>query len=263
MGQPSLTVDVDARGRATVTLARPERHNAFDDAIVAELTGAFCALEADARVRVVVLAAAGRSFSAGADLAWMRRQAAATPADNLRDAEALAALMRGLHGLSRPTIALVQGPAYGGGVGLVACCDVAIATPRASFCLSEARLGLAPAVISPYVVAAMGSRAARRFALTAEPFGAEEARRAGLVHEVVDEGALARAGERIVEAVLKCGPRAVTAVKALVGRVAGAPIDGPLVAETAALIASLRASDEGREGIASFLEKRPPAWAKG
>jgi methylglutaconyl-CoA hydratase len=263
MTRRSVTVEVDDRGRATVTLDRPELHNAFDDALVAALAAALRDLEEDAHVRVVVLAANGRSFSAGADLEWMRRQAASTAADNLRDATALASLMRTLDRLSKPTLALVQGPAYGGGVGLVACCDVALATPRATFCLSEVKLGLVPAVISPYVVAAMGPRAARRFALTAEPFGAEEARRTGLVHEIVEEGALRAAGERIVAALLRNGPRAVAAAKALVARVARAPIDDAVVAETAALIATLRASEEGREGIAAFLEKRIPAWVKG
>lgn len=259
----SLTVDVDARGVATVTLDRPALHNAFDDALIAALTDALRSLGRDEAVRVVVLAARGKSFSAGADLDWMRRTAGYSREENLRDAEALAALMRTLDGLPRPTVAVVQGPAYGGGVGLVACCDVAVASTAATFCLSEVRLGLAPAVISPYVVAAIGPRAARRYALTAERFDAAEARRLGLVHEAVAPEALEAAAGRIVAALLAGGPRAVAAAKALVARVARAPLDDGLVAETAERIAALRASEEGREGLSAFLEKRTPGWVKG
>jgi methylglutaconyl-CoA hydratase len=263
MDRPSVSVEVDDRGRATVALDRPDLHNAFDDALVAALTAALDRLGRDDAVRVVLLAARGKSFSAGADLHWMRRTAGYSREENLRNARALAALMRTLDGLPKPTIALVQGAAYGGGVGLVACCDVALASPRATFCLSEVKLGLVPAVISPYVVAAIGPRAARRYALTAEPFDAAEARRIGLVHEVVEEDGLRAAGERVSEALLRNGPRAVAAAKALVVRVARAPLDDALVAETAERIATIRASDEGREGLAAFLEKRTPSWAKG
>jgi methylglutaconyl-CoA hydratase len=263
MEEPSLSVEVDDLGRATVTLDRPVLHNAFDDALVAALTAALEALGRDDRVRVVLLAARGKSFSAGADLGWMRRMASYSREDNLRDARALAALMRTLDGLPKPTVAVVQGAAYGGGVGLVACCDVALASSRATFCLSEVKLGLIPAVISPYVVAAIGPRATRRYALTAEPFDATEARRLGLVHEVVAEEALRPAADRLAGALLRNGPRAVAAAKALVARVARAPLDDALAADTAERIASLRASDEGREGLAAFLEKRAPAWVKG
>ena len=259
----SLSVDIDDRGRATVTLERPELHNAFDDALVAALTAKLEALGRDDRVRVVLLAARGKSFSAGADLGWMRRMASYSREENLRDAQALARLMRSLDELPKPTVALVQGAAYGGGVGLVACCDVALASSRATFCLSEVKLGLIPAVISPYVVAAIGSRAMRRYALTAEAFDATEARRIGLVHEVVEEDALWPAAERIAGALLRNGPRAVAAAKALVARVARAPLDDALAADTAERIASIRASDEGREGLTAFLEKRSPAWVKG
>lgn len=263
MEAPSLSVEVDDLGRATVTLDRPGLHNAFDDALVAALTAALEALGRDDRVRVVLLAARGKSFSAGADLGWMRRMASYSREDNLRDARALATLMRTLDGLPKPTVAVVQGAAYGGGVGLVACCDVALASSRATFCLSEVKLGLIPAVISPYLVAAIGPRATRRYALTAEPFDAAEARRLGLVHEVVAEDALRPAADRLAGALLRNGPRAVAAAKALVARVARAPLDDALEAETAERIASLRASDEGREGLAAFLEKRAPAWVKG
>lgn len=263
MEAPSLSVEVDDLGRATVTLDRPGLHNAFDDALVAALTAALEALGRDDRVRVVLLAARGKSFSAGADLGWMRRMASYSREDNLRDARALATLMRTLDGLPKPTVAVVQGAAYGGGVGLVACCDVALASSRATFCLSEVKLGLIPAVISPYLVAAIGPRATRRYALTAEPFDANEARRLGLVHEVVAEDALRPAADRLAGALLRNGPRAVAAAKALVARVARAPLDDALTADTAERIASLRASDEGREGLAAFLEKRAPAWVKG
>jgi methylglutaconyl-CoA hydratase len=262
---PATFIDlrVDALGRATLTLDRPNLHNAFDDALVADLTRALERLDADPAVRVVLLAANGKSFSAGADLHWMRRMASYSVEQNLRDAEALARLMRTLDGLSKPTVALVQGPAYGGGVGLVACCDVALATSRAAFCLSEVRLGLVPAVISPYVVAAVGPRAARRLFLTAEIFDAHEAHRIGLVHEVVPEEDLLVRARRISEALLQNGPAALAAAKRLVARVSRAPLDDALVAETARLIADVRASPEAREGLAAFLEKRAPSWRKG
>jgi methylglutaconyl-CoA hydratase len=259
--RPVILVDLDARGVATVTLDRPELHNAFDDELIAALTGTLTALGGDASVRVVMLAARGRSFSAGADLNWMRRTATYSQDENLRDARALAALMRTLDGLPKPTIALVQGAAYAGGVGLVACCDVALAARRATFCLTEVRLGIVPAVISPYVVAAIGARAARRYALTAETFDAAEAHRLGLVHEVLDEDALRPAADRLATSLLANGPQAMAAAKALVSRVGRAPLDDALVAHTAERIASLRASPEGQEGLSAFLEKRPPTWA--
>ena len=261
--RPIILVDLDARGVATVTLDRPELHNAFDDELIAALTGTLAALGRDDQVRVVMLAARGRSFSAGADLNWMRRTASYSRDENLRDARALAALMRTLDGLPKPTIAVVQGAAYAGGVGLVACCDVALASRRATFCLTEVRLGIVPAVISPYVVAAIGPRAARRYAVTAETFDAAEAHRLGLAHEVLDEEALRPAAERLAAGLLANGPQAMAAAKALVSRVARAPLDDALVAHTAERIASLRASAEGQEGLSAFLEKRTPRWAGG
>lgn len=246
---------------ALATLARPEKHNAFDDALVAELTEALRELEADDAVRVVVLSATGRSFCAGADLNWMRRMAGYSREDNQRDAMALAALMRTLDQFGKPTIARVQGPAYGGGVGLVACCDVVVASQAAHFALSEAKLGLVPAVISPYVVAAIGARAARRYFLSAERFSASEAWRLGLVHELAmdDDDLDAKIGE-IVESMLACGPVAQREGKALVRAVANRPVTGELLQQTSELIARVRASPEGREGIAAFLEKRRAAW---
>jgi len=244
-----------------VTLNRPEKHNAFDDELIAELTGTLRSLEADDATRVVVLSAAGRSFSAGADLNWMRRMAGYSKEDNQNDAMHLAALMRTLCFLRKPTIARVQGPAYGGGVGLVACCDVAVASHDASFALSEAKLGLIPAVVAPYVVAAIGERAARRYFLTGERFPAAEAWRLGLVHELVQDHAELdeRIGE-IVDAMLACGPVAQREAKDIIRAVANRPITSELIQDTAERIARIRSSPEGREGVASFLEKRRAAW---
>src|SRR5689334_4759916 len=188
MTKDPLHVHLDDAGRATLTMNRPELHNAFDDAFIAAMTGELKRLDRDERVRVVLLAGSGKSFSAGADLGWMRRMANYTREENLADAMALAGLMQTLNGLGKPTIALVHGAVYGGGVGLVACCDMALASKQASFCLSEVRLGLIPAVISPYLIAAMGKRACRRYFLSAEPFDAEESCRLGLVHEVAEDG---------------------------------------------------------------------------
>ena len=249
-------------GVATVTLQRPEVHNAFDDGLIAELTATLAGLDADADVRVVVLAATGRSFSAGADLQWMKRMAQYAEAENLRDARSLAGLMRTLDRLTKPTIARVQGAAFGGGVGLVACCDLAIAARDAVFCLSEVRLGLIPAVISPYVVQAIGARAARRYFLTAERFDATEAQRLGLVNDVVDADDLDAAIARVVKRLLAGGPAAIAAAKALIAVVDNRPIDDAVIDDTAHRIARQRAGAEGREGIAAFLDKRPAAWIR-
>lgn len=262
MNSQTVLSQIDGRGVATLTLNRPELHNAFDDGVVATLTAELRRLEANTAVRIVVLAAAGPSFSAGADLAWMRRTADYTREENLHDALALAELMKVLRGLRKPTVAQVQGNAYGGGVGLVACCDVAIASRRASFCLSEVKLGLIPAVISPYVVEAIGPRAARRYFLSAEPIAAEEAWRLGLVHELAEEAELSAAVQRLVGQLLKNGPQAMTAAKALVTRIAP-PADEGLRRDTAGRIADARASAEGQEGLTAFLDKRKPAWVKG
>ena len=256
----AVVVSTDDRGVARVTMARPEIHNAFDDKLIAELTRIFRALDADPAVRVVVLAAEGKSFSAGADLNWMRRMAGYGREENLTDAGALGAMVRALNDLSKPTLALVQGAAYGGGVGLVAACDIAIATPRAKFALTEVKLGIIPAVISPYVINAVGLRWARRLFVTAEAIDADRAREIGLIHEVVAAEELEAAGERLVQLMLANGPEAMAAAKDLAFAVAGRPIDDALVADTAARIADRRASDEGREGLTAFLEKRTPSW---
>ena len=244
-----------------VTMNRPEKHNAFDDVLIRELTEAFRSMEAEDGIRVVVLSAAGKSFSAGADLNWMRRMAGFSKEENQRDAMGLGALMRTLAHLRKPTVARVQGPAYGGGVGLVACCDIAVATQQAAFSFSEPKLGLIPAVISPYAIAAIGERAARRFFLTGERFDGAEAWRLGLVHELVSsEGELDEKVGEIVDALLACGPVAQREGKELVRAVANRPVTSELIQDTADRIARLRSSPEGREGIAAFLEKRRPAW---
>jgi methylglutaconyl-CoA hydratase len=211
-------------------------------------------------VRVVVLAGNGKSFSAGADLGWMKRMAGYSEAQNLADSAALARLMRTLDRLPRPTIAAVHGNAFAGGVGLVACCDIAIAADGAQFALTEVKLGLIPSVISPYVVRAVGARWARRLFLTAERFDAREAQRLGLVHDVVPPDQLANAVEHMVFVLLEGGPAALAAAKDLTRLVVGAAIDDALIAETAARIARARVSPEGQEGIAAFLEKRKPRW---
>ncbi|HYJ18422.1 MAG TPA: enoyl-CoA hydratase/isomerase family protein [Burkholderiales bacterium] len=249
------------RGVATVRMNRPEVHNAFDDILIAELTAELRRLDHAQDVRVIVLAANGKSFSAGADLNWMKRMAQYAEAENLRDAVALAGLMRTLHGVHKPTVARVQGAAFGGGVGLVACCDIAIAAGEALFSLSEVRLGMIPSVISPYVVAAIGERAAHRYFLTAERFGAEEAKRIGLVHEVVTADKLDEAVGNMVDHLLKGGPKALAAAKKLIADVSRHPLDDALTEETARRIAAIRVGAEGREGIAAFLDKRKPEWS--
>ncbi|MCW5567147.1 MAG: enoyl-CoA hydratase/isomerase family protein [Dokdonella sp.] len=241
---------------------RPTLHNAFDAALIAELTAALADAGGDASLRAVVLSGAGASFSAGADLNWMRGMAAASEAENREDALALARLMRTLDELPKPTVARVHGAAFGGGVGLVACCDIAIGLAGAKFGLTESRLGLLPAVISPYVVAAIGPRQARRWFATAETFDATEALRIGLLHEVAaDVDALDRAVERQIALLLKAGPVASAAAKRLVRDVALQPDRDLLDQANAGLIAALRVSAEGQEGLSAFLDKRTPSWA--
>ena len=263
MDDADVLVMVSPEGLATVTLNRPEKHNAFNDLVIARLAKILAELGADGDVRLVALAAQGHSFSAGADLDWMRRAAAYSEAENEADALALARMLRALNTLPKPTVALVQGPAYGGGVGLVAACDIAIALKSAVFAMTEVRLGLEPATVSPYIVAAVGARAARRLFLTGERFDAQEALRLGLVHEVVeDAGALAAARDRVVGRLLDGAPGAQAATKELIAAVTGRPVDDGLLAETARRIAARRVSAEGQEGTAAFLDKRKPAWVR-
>lgn len=263
MANNQLLTTIDELGRATLTLNRPEVHNAFDDALIAEMTATLKQLAADPQVRLVILAATGKSFSAGADLGWMRRMADYSHAENLADAMALAELMRTLNELPKPTLALVQGAAFGGGVGLVAACDIVLAAPGAKFCLSEVKLGLIPAVISPYVVAAIGARAARRYSISAERFDAERALQLGLVHEIVPAEALATEADQLSRLLLQNGPQAMAAAKRLVADISQSPLNAELVADTAERISVTRASEEGREGLSAFLEKRRPDWVKG
>jgi len=256
----NLITEVDG-GVGIVTLNRAERHNAFDDQTVVELIDVMAAMEDDPGVRVVVLSSTGPSFSAGADLKWMQRAALQGPDENLRDARNLAEMLRRIAQLSKPTVARVQGNAYGGGVGVVAACDIAIATFDAQFALTEVKLGIIPAAIGPHVIAAIGERYARRYMLTAERFSAAEAYRIGLVHEIVaDAEALDEAVGQIVDSLLKNGPRAIAACKALIGAVAGIPLGAELVEDTAQRVAAIRATAEAREGMAAFLEKRKPNW---
>lgn len=254
--------EIAPNGVATITLNRPDIHNAFDDVLIADLTGKIEALDADPLVRVIILTGAGKSFSAGADLNWMKRMAGYSHGENLADSRALAKLMKVLNFASKPTIALVNGAAFGGGVGLAACCDIVIASDRASFCLSEVKLGLIPAVISPYVVEAIGVNQARRYFLSAERFNAETAKQIGLVHEIVAGDELAARGDDMANILLTNGPAAMHAAKDLIYAVANKPISDAIIDDTAHRIADQRASDEGREGVGAFLEKRPANWSK-
>ena len=245
---------------ATVVLNRPEVRNAFNDELIAELSEVFTRLGDDARVRAIVLAANGPAFCAGADLNWMRRMADYTREENLRDAGQLAFMLRTLYECPKPTIARVQGDVYAGGLGLVAACDMAVSVDSAHFCLSEVKLGLIPATISPYVIRAMGPRAAHRWFLTAERFDAAEARRLGLVHEVVGAERLDATVAGLLQALTSASPNAVRACKQLVQDVAERDITRLLIERTVEGIADIRASDEGKEGVQSFLQKRKPAW---
>ncbi len=258
------TLAVELRdGVARVALARPDVHNAFDESAIAELTDVLHAIDRDDDVRAVILLAHGKSFCAGADLHWMRRMASYSNAQNLADAKALATMLATLDNLSKPTIARVHGPAYGGGVGLVACCDIAIAVPDALFAFSEAKLGLIPATIGPYVVAAIGARHARRLFLTAERFTASEAFRIGLVHDLAPLDEMDARIDELLGALLVAGPHAQREAKALVRALAGRPIDAAVIDDTARRIARVRASAEGKEGVAAFLDKRPASWVPG
>ena len=260
--EKSLVLDLDERGVASLTINRPNIHNAFDDQLIQHLLGALEEVETNPDARILVLRSEGKIFSAGADLRWMRRMANFSGAENLADAEQFAKLLHNLNTFSKPTIARVQGAAFGGGVGLVACCDVAVGCMDASFCLSEVRLGLIPAVISPYVVAVIGERTARRYFQTAEKFDAQVAYRFGLLHEVVELSELDSAIDTFVCHLLKGGPNALAATKDLIFTVAHQPATDEVIGDTAARITAVRASDEGKEGLNAFLKKRFPEWIK-
>jgi len=255
------TLIVEVRdGVALIALARPDVHNAFNATLIAEMTQALAALDADDSVRAVVLLGHGRSFCAGADLNWMKKMAGYGRAENLADAMALATMLKTLNGMRKPTVARVHGVAFGGGVGLVACCDIAIAAHDATFSLAEVKLGLIPATISPYVIAAIGARQASRYFLSAERFTAAEAFRIGLVHDIVPADELDGRINEILGPLLLAGPKAQAAAKDLIRAVAHRPIDDAVIADTAERIASIRASAEGKEGVAAFLGKRHAAW---
>ena len=245
-------------GIARVTLNRPELRNAFDDGLIALLQKSFVDIENDKSIRVLILAGNGPAFCAGADLNWMKRMAGYGYAQNLADAQALAAMLATLERMRMPTIARVHGPVFAGGTGLVAACDIAVGTPHATFCFSEAKLGLSPATISPYVIRALGEREARRYFLTAEVFDAAEAHRIGMLSILTEK--LDETIEDLLKHLLAGGPQAHREIKALIRSVAGRPIVDALIADTAKRIAEIRVSPEGKEGIASFLEKRKASW---
>lgn len=248
---------------STIWMNRPQMHNAFDQTLIAELHQAIIALADEADTRIIVLAGRGKSFSAGADLGWMKRAATYTEEENLRDARALANMLRAIAECPKPTIARVHGAALGGGVGLTTACDIAVASTEAVFAMSEVRFGITPATVSPYVVRAMGPRQALRYFQTAERIGAERALAIGLVHEVVAPDQLDACVAGLVESLHQGGPRAQAEAKALVHAVAWREVDETVLEDTARRIASLRASAEGRAGLAAFLEKRPAPWRQG
>ena len=245
---------------ARITLDQSETRNAFDDVVIAELTQAFERAGSATQVRAVVLAANGPAFCAGANLNWMRRMADYSRDENMADAGRLADMLRVMAECPKPTIARVQGDVYAGGLGLVAACDMAVSVDSAWYCLSEVRIGLVPATISPYVIRAMGARAAQRYFLTAERFSAAEAHRVGLVHEVVPADALDGKVDALLKALTTASPAAVSTCKQLLRDVTGHAIDAALIARTVEGIADIRASEQGREGVQAFLQKRKPGW---
>lgn len=257
-----VITQIDSRGVAQVTLNNPDKHNAFDDQMIIELTNAFNALAANTNVRIMLLKSEGKSFSAGADLDWMKRMASYSYQQNLNDARALAAMLKALHQMPIPTIARVQGAAFGGAVGLVSCCDIALASSNASFALSEVKIGLVPSTISPYVIAAIGERHAKRYFMTAERFDANTAVQIELVHEAVEKSLLDDKVEQLVTAILSNGPEAVAVAKQLIFAVSGKPINSKLIEHTCEVIAGIRVSPQGQEGLSAFLDKRKPNWLK-
>jgi len=259
MSYTTLTCERDG-AVAVIHLNRPDVRNAFNETTIAELTAVFGALGAEADLRAIVLAAHGPAFCAGADLNWMKKMAGYTHEENRADAVQLAEMLRTIYTCPKPVVAKIQGDCYAGAMGLVAVCDIAVAVEEANFCLSEVKLGLIPATISPYVIKAMGENAARRYFLTAERFTAQEALRIGFLHSVVKSTELDAAVADLIKHLTSASPNAVREAKKLVRDVAGAPLNAGLIADTAERIAVIRASDEGREGVRSFLEKRKPGW---
>ena len=262
MAFQSLLYDTDSSGVATITMNRPGVRNAFNTEMIAELTAAFTQANSDDEINVIQLDAAGEHFSAGADLNWMKSMAGMNFAENVADANNLATLMHTIDQSTKPTIACVNGAAFGGALGLIACCDIAIAGLDAKFCLSEVKLGLVPAVISPYVIRAIGQRNANRYFLTAETFDARTAVDMGLIHQATETSELHSTTKRIINQLLCNGPNAVKTAKALIRQVSSSDLDDTLMQFTAELIARVRVSEEGQEGLAAFLEKRKPTWNK-
>lgn len=255
------TLDIERQDSvARIILNRPDVRNAFNETVIAEITHVFQVLGSDGSIRAIVLAARGATFCAGADLNWMQKMAGYTHEENRADAGQLAEMLRTIYFCPKPVVAKVQGDCYAGGMGLVAACDIAVAVEDAHFCLSEVKLGLIPATISPYVIKAMGENAARRYFLTAERFSAAEALRLGFVHAAVEADALDATVDDIVKALVSASPNAVKEAKRLVQDIAGAPLTDALIADTVERITVIRASDEGREGVRAFLEKRKPGW---
>lgn len=257
MSHVELTIENQV---AKVTLNRPELHNAFNEEVIKDLTNCFDTVENNHAVRVMVLQSTGKSFSAGADLNWMKKMAGYSKAENLADAKNLAVMLNKLNNLSKPSIARIQGSAFGGAVGLIACCDIAIASKLSKFCLSEVKLGLIPATISPYVVEAVGPKMAKRLFMTAEVISARRARRINLVDETVSEEDLDNEVDSHISNILKNGPIAVTLAKSIVDKVANQPINEAMIEQTSEMIAEVRVSDEGQEGLNAFLEKRAANW---
>jgi len=262
MTNNKIKIQHHKQGIAQLTLNQPEIHNAFDDQLISDITRALLQLDNDPSVRVLILDAKGKSFSAGADLNWMRRMADYTREENYRDSVELANLMSTLHNMKCPTIAAVQGAAFGGGVGLVACCDIAIASDNVNFCLSEVKLGLIPAAISPYVVKAIGERAAKRYFVTAERFNARRAEQLGLISEIVATVDVQTKAMSIAQQITDNGPEAVISAKQIINDVVNQNIDETLRTMTASRIADIRASVQGKEGVSAFLDKRQAKWSQ-
>lgn len=256
----SVLFEVDEQGIAKVTLNTPSKHNAFDDDMIKSLTKIFDQIAAREDIKIMILTSTGKNFSAGADLSWMKRMATYSYDENLTDATLLANMLKNLNFLPQPTIARIQGAAFGGAVGLASCCDIVIASNDASFCLSEVKLGLIPATISPYVINAIGLKAARRYFISAERFSAQKAMQLGLVDEVVESESLDDEVQAMVTTLLSNSPKAIKAAKKLALDVAYQDINSQLISETSKRIAKIRVSNEGQEGLTAFFEKRPPSW---
>ncbi|NAW64344.1 enoyl-CoA hydratase-related protein [Photobacterium halotolerans] len=253
----TIEYQLDQRGCAHIQLSREQVHNALNEQVIAGLIALIDRAHQE-QAKAILLSSRGKHFSAGADLAWMKSMANNSREENLADSAQLAALMSKLNTASMPVITVVQGAAYGGALGLIACSDIVIAARNAAFCLSEVKLGLIPAVISPYVIRAMGESQARRYFLTAEVFNAEDALRLGLIHQISDEPG--QVAEQMLEQILMNSPQALIAAKQLISDVSGRSIDAELIADTAQRIADIRVSEEGQEGLAAFFDKRPPSW---